>query len=170
MKKLILGIAVAAGAVSFSCQKEKMTSPTNEANSNVSVSQGADNANLLTSRKTPTIAATNAHLLFMNPSTSIIFCAGSDGPCLDEIIVTPHRVALINTLVAAIQTGNQERIRSTFAANANELSDYMATSDIGAVSTGVLTAHSGVNIEGNTNFIILKNVNNEVVVVYPFKH
>jgi hypothetical protein len=169
MKKLILGIVVAVSTVTLSCQKNKMSSPSNEVNTSVSTSQGDENSNVLVSAKTPTIAATNAHKLFMNPSGSICFCAGSEGPCLDEIIVTPHRVALINTVVVAIQTGNQERIRSTFAANANDLSDYIATSDIEAVSNGVLTAHSGVNMEGNTNFIILKNVNNEVVVVYPFR-
>jgi hypothetical protein len=169
MKKLILGIVVAVSTVTLSCQKNKMSSPSNEVNTSVSTSQGDENSNVLVSAKTPTIAGTNARMLFISPDLSICVCAGTNGPCLDEIIVTPHRVALINTVVTAIQTGNQVRIRDVFSTNRNELSDYMNSEFIDGVINAVLTAHSGVNAEGTIKFIILRNVNNEVVVAYPFK-
>lgn len=119
---------------------------------------------------TPKYATRVFYSQIQDDGSKIYGCDAHGGNCLDDVVVTPKLVAPVNNVFAALASNDRTTIAQAFSTNATALNTLgLPAAQINQVVAGTLLAEGGHDAAFTTRYIIIKDLSNVVVNVYPFK-
>ena len=96
------------------------------------------------------------------------WCHSMGGNCAMDVVIRPPHVSSMNSVFAALFSGNKSAIKSTFSVNHTVLVNYVSVSEVDSVIAGTYDASAREDTLAKIRFILI-GPNLNPVSVYPLK-
>lgn len=163
MKKNIFKISFLSTILLFSCQKDEIkTNQTSNLEGNTSSNISIEKIN----RTRPLRL-----LHFYDAGKGGVDCINQPGNCLPDVVITPSKLSMFNSLWNVLITNNQVLIKNYFIENSASLLSFFDQEDINGVINSSLKTETINQTSENQNpskYILFKNNSTgEIDFVYP---